>query len=181
MEDTLELDTRDPVTPKEDTSEPAKVERRRFSSTAWSFNARTPVRLQELRSLDMDSKVESKETAKKDTPVGLRTRSKIQQNQHSIARKNPKRGGSERPTEYKMDELLLQLIAQTKEQQKEMDAMRSDLKKGLEQQEASIQELKEDIAKLHKQFTDKLQEKENIEVQSPISDPPTLVREKPLD
>jgi len=74
-----------------------------------------------------------------------------------------------------MDELLLQLIAQTKEQQKEMDAMRSDLKKGLEQQEASIQELKEDIAKLHKQFTDKLQEKENIEVQSPISDPPILV------
>ena len=180
MEDTLELDARDPATPKEDKSEPAKVERRRFSSTAWSFNARTPVLLQELRSLDMDSKVESKETAKKDTPVGLRTRSKIQQNQHSIARTNPKSDGSERPTEYKMDELLRKLIAQTKEQQKEMDAMRSDLKKGMEQQEASIQELREDIAKLHMQFTDKLQEKENMEVQSPISDPTPSVWSKPF-
>ena len=81
-----------------------------------------------------------------------------------------------------MDELLLQLIAQTKEQQKEMDAMRSDLKKGLEQQEASIQELKEDIAKLHMQITRKLQKKKKkIEVQKPISDHPTLVWEKPLD
>ena len=71
MEDTLELDTRDPATPKEDKNEPAKVEGRRFSSTSWSFNAQTPIRIQELGCLDMDPKVESKETTKKDTPVGL--------------------------------------------------------------------------------------------------------------
>ena len=47
-----------------------------------------------------------------------------------------------------------------------MDALCSDLTKGLEQQESSIRELTEDIAKLHMQITGNCQEKK-IKVQMP--------------
>ena len=101
--------------------------------------------------------------------MGLQTRGRKQRNQHSTASKNPKGDGTQTPTEPKINELLLlHLIAQTKEQQNEINALRSDMtrKKGLEQQESSVRELKRDIAELHMQITKKFQEKKNHEVQT---------------
>ena len=49
MEDTQDLDTRDPTTPSEDTSDPAKVEKHRVSSTTWSYHPSGQIQLQRLK------------------------------------------------------------------------------------------------------------------------------------
>ena len=73
MGDTLDLATKDPDTPSGDTSAPEKVERHRVSLTAWRLfkQPSDQDQLQESRHQDTDSKIESKESTKEDTPVGL--------------------------------------------------------------------------------------------------------------
>ena len=53
-----------------------------------------------------------------------------------------------------------------------MKELRLAFEKGLEQQESIVLALKEDIAALHEQI--KSQKEEKIEVQLPISAPPTI-------
>jgi hypothetical protein len=68
------------------------------------------------------------------------------QQQHPTAHKDVNENGLEGPTQPEIKEFLLQLIAQTKQQQDEMKHLRLALKQGLEQQESIVSELKEDIA-----------------------------------
>ncbi len=143
----LGLATRDLTTPFGDTHEPEVVEGHRvLSMTARCYSITIPnSRLQELHHLDSNSEqFGSKESIKEETPVGLRTRSRIQQ-QHPTAHKDVNENGPEGPIEPEIKELLLQLIAQTKEQQDEMKHLRLAFKQGLEQQESIVRELKEDI------------------------------------
>jgi hypothetical protein len=157
----LGLATRDLTTPSGDTQEPEVVEEHRVSMTARCYSIRIPnSRLQELHHLDSNSEqFGSKESIKEETPVGLRTRSMIQQ-QHPTAHKDVNENGPEGPIEPEIKELLLQLIAQNKEQQDEMKHLRLALKQGLEQQESIVRELKEDIAV----FSMKSQEKKQLKV-----------------
>ena len=169
----LGLATRDLTTPSGDTQEPEVVEEHRVSMTARCYSIRIPnSRLQELHHLDSNSEqFGSKESIKEETPVGLRTRSMIQQ-QHPTAHKDVNENGPEGPIEPEIKELLLQLIAQNKEQQDEMKHLRLALKQGLEHQESIVRELKEDIAALSM----KSQEKKQLDVQESISDSPPLVK-----
>ena len=129
--------------------------------------------LQESDPSDSHSvELESKESTKEGTPVGLRTRSRVQQQQ--TVSNNFNEEGSDKPIESEIKELLLQLISQAKEQQLEMKELRQVLTKGLEQQESIVHGLKEDITALHKQIQS--QEEKKIEVHLPISDHPPLVR-----
>jgi preprotein translocase subunit SecD len=118
----------------------------------------------------VSEELESRESSKEGTPFGLRTRSRIQQQTLS---NNSNEEGSDKPIESKIKELLLQLISQAKEQKLEMKELRLALKKGLEQQESIVHDLKEDIAMLHKRIQS--QEEKKIEVQLPISDHQPLV------
>ena len=169
----LGLATRDLTTPSGDTQEPEVVEEHRVSMTARCYSIRIPnSRLQELHHLDSNSEqFGSKESIKEETPVGLRTRSMIQQ-QHPTAHKDVNENGPEGPIEPEIKDLLLQLIAQNKEQQDEMKHLCLALKQGLEHQESIVRELKEDIAALSM----KSQEKKQLKVQASISDSPPLVK-----
>jgi hypothetical protein len=118
----------------------------------------------------VSEELESRESSKEDTPVGLQTRSRIQQQTLS---NNFNEEGSDTPIESEIKELLLQLISQAKEQKLEMKELHLALKKGLEQQESIVQGLKEDITMLHKRIQS--QEETKIEVQLPISDHQPLV------
>jgi hypothetical protein len=156
MGDTLNLaaQARDSAKPSGDTSEPEVVERRhRVSMTAWC-TIRQPsdqTQLQETSHQDSDSKIESKGSAMEDTPVGLRTRSRMQQQTSSETNTNEDHG-SERQSESEIKDLLLHLIAQTKEQQSEMNALRLALTNRLERLESVVREFKGDIAELQMQI-----------------------------
>ena len=154
MGDTLNLATlaRDSAKPSGDTTEPEVVERKyRMSLTAGcSINQPSGrIQLQETSHPDSDSEFESKGSAEEDTPVGLRTRSRMQQQTSSET--NPNDDGPERQSESEIKNILLQLIAQTKEQQSEMNSLRLALTNGLEQLESVVFELKGDIAELQMQ------------------------------
>ena len=155
MGDTLNLATlaRDSAKPSGDTSEPEVVEKHRVSLTVGcSINQPSgPIHLQETSHPDSDPESESKGSAEEDTPVGLRTRSRMQQQTSSETKPNEDHG-SERQSESEIKVLLLQLIAQTKEQQSEMTALRLALKNGLEQLGTVVRELKGDIAQLQMQI-----------------------------
>ena len=172
MGDTMDLATltRDSATPSGESSEPEVVERKhRVSFTAWCSIKQSsgPIQLQEMSHQDSDPKIESNGSAKEDTPVGLRTRSRMQQETSSAT--NPDEDGPERQTESEIKDLILKLITQAKEQRSEINAMRAALKNGLEQQESLVRELKGEIAELRMQ-------NEKIQVQRPISDPQPLVK-----
>ena len=172
MGDTMGLATmaRDSATPSGDSSEPEVMERKhRVSLTAWCSIKQSsgPIQLQEMSHQDSDPKIESNGSAKEDTPVGLRTRSRMQQETSSAT--NPDEDGPERQTESEIKDLILKLITQAKEQRSEINAMRAALKNGLEQQESLVRELKGEIAELRMQ-------NEKIQVQRPISDPQPLVK-----
>ena len=138
MDVSLGLATLDLTTPSGDTHEPEAGERHWVSMTALYYFMRIPnSQLQELHHLDSNSG--SKESIKEETPVGLLTRSRIQQ-QHPTEHKDVNENGPEGPTESEIKEVLLQLIAQTKEQPDEMKHLRLALKQGLEQQESIVRE-----------------------------------------
>lgn len=173
MGDTLNLATlaRDSETPSGDTSGPVVVERRhRVSLSSWCSIKQSSglIQLQETSHQDSDSKIESNGSAKEDTPVGLRTRSRMQQQTPSAT--YPNEDGPERQTESEIKDLLLQLIAQTKEQQSEVNGLRLALKNGLEQLETVVCELKGDIAELQ------IHLQTNGKANAPISEPQPLVK-----
>ena len=157
MGDTLNLATvaRDSAKPSGDTSEPEGVEKHRvYLTVGCSINQPSgPIQLQEMSHQDSDSTIESKGSAMEDTPVGLRTRSRMQQQTSSETNPNEDHGHqAERQSESEIKDLLLQLIAQTKEQQSEMNALRLSLTNGLERLESVVREFKGDIAELQMQI-----------------------------
>jgi hypothetical protein len=136
------------------------------------FRKSVLIGLQESDRSASDSEPESKVPTKEDTPVGLRTRSRTQQQPTVCNSLNEE--GSDKPIEPEIKELLLQLISQAKEHKLEMKELRLAFEKGLEQQESIVLALKGDIAALHEQI--KSQKEEKIEVQLPISDHQPLVK-----
>ena len=176
--DSLDWVTRDSDTPSGDASKAEVVSRYRVSRSVMAplirqSSASLRIGLQESDPSDSHSvELESKESTKEGTPVGLRTRSRVQQQQ--TVSNNFNEEGSDKPIEPEIKELLLQLISQAKEQQLEMKELRQAFTKGLEQQESIVHGLKEDITALHMQIQS--QEEEQIDVYLPISEHPPLVR-----
>jgi hypothetical protein len=161
MGDTLNLATlaRDSAKPSGDTSEPEMVEtsHRDSDSEIESSTVRVCCTDQSARQYSDTIQLQETSTARvccTDQSARLQPSAKGVCSCVQIA--SPSRTKSndpEIPTESEIKDLLLKSIAQTKDQQNEINALRLALKNGLDQLETVLREFKGDIAEMQKQVS----------------------------
>ena len=176
MGDTMDLATlaRDSALASGDTSDPEMVETSHHDSDSKieSSTARVCCTDQSARQYSDPIQLQETSTARvcyTDQSARLQTSAKrVCSGVQMASLSRTESNDPEIPTESEIQDLLLKLITQTKEQQNEINALRSALKNGLEQLETVLRESKGDIAELRTQIARR--------VQKSISDPQPLVK-----